>query len=85
MVNNMHLVPNPGKHVFLVNLGAAIKQQRVSDKISRSRFGKLTGLTVFKVDQLESGKLDIDIQLVLFITSALSVTPSAFFEIAESM
>ncbi len=81
----MHLVPEPSKHGFLVKLGAAIKQQRVSDKISRSRFGKLTGLTVFKVDQLESGKLDIDIKLVLFITSVLSVTPSAFFEIAESM
>jgi DNA-binding XRE family transcriptional regulator len=81
----MRLVSNRTQQFFLINFGATIKQLRISDKISRTHFGNLVGLSVFKVDQLEKGMLDIDLQLFYSITKVLSVTPSAFFEIKENL
>jgi DNA-binding XRE family transcriptional regulator len=81
----MHLVSNRTHQFFLINFGATIKQLRISDKISRTQFGNSVGLSIFKVDQLEKGMLDIDLQLFYSITKVLSVTPSAFFEIKENL
>jgi DNA-binding XRE family transcriptional regulator len=80
----MHLVTNRSEKFFLANFGATIRQLRISDRISRVRFGKIIGLSVHKIDQLEDGKLDVDLELLLSITRALSLTPSTFFRIEEN-
>jgi hypothetical protein len=80
----MHLVSNRIENFLLTNFGATIRKLRISDKISRVCFGKIIGLSIYKVDQLEDGKLDIDLGLLFSITRALRVTPATFFEIEEN-
>jgi transcriptional regulator with XRE-family HTH domain len=70
--------------LFLANFGATIRQLRIQERISRSNFGKVIGMSVFKIDQLENGKMDVDLEAVFDITYALQVTTATFFEIVEA-
>ena len=65
---------------FLKALGVSIRSVRLERKVTRKSLGHQIGLSVFGIDQLEQGKLDIDMVRVSRIINSLCISPNLLLD-----
>ena len=71
--------------IFLQSLGKSIRCLRLERKITRNRLGHQLGLSVFKIDLLEQGRLDIDVLQISKILGTFRVSSTVLFREAECL
>ena len=78
------IISDAKTRAFLRGFGKCIRTLRIERKVTRACLGKQIGLSVFRIDQLETGKLDLDVVRASEIISALCLTSNILFPEAES-
>jgi DNA-binding XRE family transcriptional regulator len=58
-------------------LGNTIRQTRIEGKVTRVCLAKRLGITVFKIDRIEAGEIEMQLTLLLDFASALCCAPSS--------
>jgi transcriptional regulator with XRE-family HTH domain len=66
-------------------LGRAIRTLREQRGLDLGELADTTGIDATRLDALEHGKLDPDLELLRKLAEAMSLRPSAFFLQAEQM